>query len=230
MSRIAILQPNYLPWKGVFDMINRVDIFVFLDNVQYTKHDWRNRNYIKTPNGKQLIVVPVKNNSIKQLIKDVMVSDKVNWQRKHYNSFIANYSKAPYFKDFKWMLEDFYVKQQWVYLSELNIYTTRVICEVLGIKKTEFVKASELEIQNADKNLRLINIIKALGGKEYLSGPAAKDYLDLELFAKNEIKVEFMNYKYPVYPQLYGNFLHEVTVLDVIFNCGKNAKNYIFLE
>ncbi|NUU97591.1 WbqC family protein [Marinitoga sp. 1138] len=224
--KIAILQPNYIPWKGVFDMINKVDIFVFLDDVQYTKSDWRNRNIIKTPNGKQWITVPVKSNSISQKIYEVQISQKINWQRKHLNSFIANYSKAKYFKDFKWLLEDFYIKHSWTRLNELNIYTTKKICEVLNIK-TQFYVSSELNI-TGEKNERLIKIIKSFNGKEYISGPAAKNYLDFKLFEKNNIKIRFMQYNYPEYPQLHGEFIHEVTILDVLFNCGKNAKKFIF--
>lgn len=225
--KIAILQPNYLPWKGVFDMINLVDVFVFLDDVQYTKHDWRNRNKIKTSNGTQWLTVPLKSNSIKQKIFEVEVSDKVNWSKKHYYSFLANYAKANYFKKYEFLIEDFYIKNQWKKLNELNIYTTKKISEILKIN-TEFIRSSELNISTQDKNQRLIDIIKYLNGKIYVSGPAAKNYIDIEKFKQNNIDIYFMNYNYPEYPQLYGKFIHEVTVLDVIFNCGENSLKYIF--
>lgn len=225
--KIAILQPNYLPWKGVFDIINLADIFVFLDDVQYTKNDWRNRNKIKTPKGIQWITVPVKSNSIKQKIFEVEVSNKVNWQRKHYYSFLANYAKAKYFKEYEFLIEDFYIKNHWKKLSDLNIYTTKKIAEILNIK-TNFFLSSELNILSQDKNQRLIDIIKYFDGKIYISGPAAKKYINIDKFKKNNIEIYFMNYNYPEYPQLYGNFIHEVTVLDVIFNCGINAPKYIF--
>ncbi|APT73537.1 hypothetical protein SU69_02595 [Thermosipho melanesiensis] len=225
--KVAILQPNYLPWKGVFDMINKVDFFVFLDDVQYTKHDWRNRNKIKTPNGLRWITVPVKSNSIKQKINEVEVSQRVNWQKKHYNSFIANYSKAKYFKDFEFLLEDFYITNKWKKLSDLDIYTTIKISEILRIN-TNFLKSSEFKIKEKDKNRRLIEIIKLLKGKIYITGPSAKNYLNIELFEKNGIEVRFMEYKYPEYQQLYEGFIHEVTVLDVLFNCGDRSPFYIF--
>ena len=224
--KIAILQPNYLPWKGVFDMINMVDIFIFLDDVQYTKNDWRNRNKIKTVNGPQWLTVPVKSNSINQKIYEVEVSDKINWQKKHHKSFLINYGKAKYFKDFEWLLEDFYKKNHWKKLNELNIYTIKKICEILNIK-TLFYKSSKLNI-TGEKNERLIKMISYFGGKTYISGPAAKNYLNFELFEQNNIKIHFMKYKYLKYPQLYGSFIHEVTILDVLFNCGKNAFKYVF--
>ncbi|WP_202964482.1 WbqC family protein [Thermosipho melanesiensis] len=227
IMKVAILQPNYLPWKGVFDMINKVDFFVFLDDVQYTKHDWRNRNKIKTPNGLRWITVPVKSNSIKQKINEVEVSQRVNWQKKHYNSFIANYSKAKYFKDFEFLLEDFYITNKWKKLSDLDIYTTIKISEILRIN-TNFLKSSEFKIKEKDKNRRLIEIIKLLKGKIYITGPSAKNYLNIELFEKNGIEVRFMEYKYPEYQQLYEGFIHEVTVLDVLFNCGDRSPFYIF--
>ncbi|WGS65725.1 WbqC family protein [Marinitoga aeolica] len=225
--KVAILQPNYLPWKGVFDMINLVDVFVFLDDVQYTKNDWRNRNKIKTPKGTQWITVPVKSNSIKQKIFEVEVSDKINWQKKHHYSFLANYAKAKYFKEFEFLIEDFYIKNQWKNLNELNIYTTKRISEILKIN-TKFIRSSELNIATQDKNQRLIDIIKYFNGKIYISGPAAKNYIDMKKFKQNNIEIYFMNYNYPEYHQLHGNFVHNVTVLDVIFNCGENASKYIF--
>ncbi|ABR30372.1 WbqC-like protein family [Thermosipho melanesiensis BI429] len=208
-------------------MINKVDFFVFLDDVQYTKHDWRNRNKIKTPNGLRWITVPVKSNSIKQKINEVEVSQRVNWQKKHYNSFIANYSKAKYFKDFEFLLEDFYITNKWKKLSDLDIYTTIKISEILRIN-TNFLKSSEFKIKEKDKNRRLIEIIKLLKGKIYITGPSAKNYLNIELFEKNGIEVRFMEYKYPEYQQLYEGFIHEVTVLDVLFNCGDRSPFYIF--
>ncbi|GAB6189232.1 WbqC family protein [Marinitoga arctica] len=225
--KIAILQPNYLPWKGVFDMINLVDVFVFLDDVQYTKHDWRNRNKIKTKNGAQWITVPVKSNSIKQKIYEVEVSDKINWQKKHYYSFLANYSKAKYFKEYEFLIKNFYMEKKWTKLNDLNIYTTKKIAEILKIN-TKFVKSSELNILTQDRNQRIIDIIKYFNAKIYVSGPSAKNYMNIKKFEQNNIQIYFMNYDYPEYLQLYDGFIHNVTVLDVIFNCGEKSSKYIF--
>lgn len=225
--RICILQPNYLPWKGVFDLINRVDVFVFLDDVQYTEHDWRNRNKIKTKDGVKWIVVPVKNSKRRgQLILEAEIDNRTNWQRKHYNSFVMNYSRAPYFKDHRWIIEKIFMEKNWDNISELNIHSTRLIADVLGIQ-THFKKSSELKIKTDDKQERIIEICKKLGAKEYLSGPAAREYLNLSVFNQNDIKVEFIEYKYAEYQQLFPPFSHSVTVLDVLFNCGLDAKNYI---
>lgn len=225
--KAAILQPNYLPWKGVFDLIKRVDVFVFLDDVQYTEHDWRNRNKIKTKDGLKWLVVPVKNSKRRgQLICQAEIDNRSNWQRKHYNSFITSYSRAPFFKDYRWIIEDIFIENTWERISDLNIYSTRLIADAIGIK-TSFSMSSDLEIESNDKQERIIEICKKVGANNYLSGPAAKEYINLELFNDIAIKVDFIEYRYEEYPQLFPPFSHYVTVLDVLFNCGHDSKLYI---
>lgn len=225
MRKVAILQPNYLPWKGVFDMIHQVDVFVFYDDVQYTRQDWRNRNMIQTQSGPIWVTVPV-NYQFHSLIKDVAISDTQEWQKKHYYAFKTNYGRAPYFKEYEWLLDELYLKRKWKWISELDIFSTKLICDVLGIKK-EFVLSSELELRGTADD-RVLDVVKKLKGDHYLSGPAAKSYISNEKFAQNGIALEYIKYEYPEYKQVFEPFCHGVTILDLIFNCGKDAPRYIW--
>jgi len=227
--KIAILQSNYLPWKGVFDIINSVDEFVFYEDVQYTKNDWRNRNKIKTANGTAWLSVPiVHSGKSDQKIYEAKILSSSKWQRKHYNALIINYAKAPFFKQYKWLLDELYLENEWTNLSELNIFSTKLISEILGIK-TKFHNSLDLKATGS-KTTVLINICKELKADCYLSGPAAKDYIDDQDFINAGIDLQYMKYEYPEYPQLYGNFEHGVSVLDLLFNVGEEASHYIWLE
>ncbi|MBP3889385.1 MAG: WbqC family protein [Cellulosilyticum sp.] len=225
MKKIAILQPNYLPWKGVFDMIYQVNQFVFLEDVQYTQHDWRNRNKIVTSDGVKWITVPVKNSDrFEQKIYEAHIDNRYNWRRKHKNAIAINYKKARYFEQYKYILDEIY-DREWETISELNMYTTKMIAKVLGIG-TSFISSLEIPT-TGEKTDRLIEICKYLEADAYLSGPAAKSYIEDRKFIDNNIKLEYIEYNYPVYKQLYGEFEHGVTILDLIFNCGPESMKYI---
>lgn len=225
-KKIAILQSNYIPWKGYFDILNRVDEFVILDEVQYTKGDWRNRNLIKTPQGTQWLTVPV---SIKgrseQKINETQISEP-NWVKKHWSAIKQNYSKAPYFKDYADQFESIYMKMHEDMLSEINYTFIKVICEILAIS-TPITFSTDL-IAEEDKNLRIVSICQQLKADIYLSGPAAKNYLKDEVFNSHSIQLEWMDYSgYIEYNQLFPPFEHRVSIIDLIFNTGPNAKNFI---
>ncbi len=223
MKKIAILQSNYIPWKGYFDIIRRSDVFVIYDEVQYTKNDWRNRNLIKTPKGLEWLTIPVKQNNLNQKINETFVSQN-NWNKKHWNSIVCNYSKAPYFKTFGNVIKNLYENINTNNLSEINIQFIKTLNGILGIE-TEIVDSKTL-LLNGDKNDRLIDAIKKLDGTHYISGPAAKNYLNEEKFVANNIEVEWMNYQnYSEYEQLFPPFAHNVSVLDLIFNEGINSKD-----
>ena len=220
------MQSNYIPWKGYFDLINQVDIFCFLDNVQYTKNDWRNRNKIKTKNGLKWLTIPCGTN-IKRLICDIKLDDH-SWQKKHWEQIKENYSKAPYFKEKKDFFENFYLNNNWKYLSESNQYLIKNIAkDQLGITNTIFTDSRDYNLKKS-KGERVIELLNKIGATEYISGPAAISYIDVELFKKEDIHVKWMNYlDYPEYSQQHPPFEHGVSILDLIFNEGKNASKFM---
>lgn len=222
--KVGIIQSNYIPWRGYFDFISEVDLFVFLDDVQYTSRDWRNRNKIKTPNGLQWLSVPVKSQSQKQLINETLIDYSENWQKKHLKAFEYNYSKAQFLPDAKKILEDSFLHNDET-ISQLNIRLISSICGYLGIE-TKLVLSSAYKASGV-KQEKLINLVNAVEGDYYLSGPAAQDYIDEDSFIKAGIKLEYKRYDYDSYPQLWGEFEGAVTILDLIANCGPDAIKYI---
>lgn len=226
MKKIAILQSNYIPWKGVFDMMNKVDTFVFFEDVDFTKRDWRIRNKIKTPEGEIWLTIPVKKASRGTKIYEIQISQEENWQEKHYKTITQYYKKAKYFEEYKWLLDKIYLEKKWKNLSEFNIFSNILIAKELGIK-TEFINSKDLKTSGT-KDDKLIEICEKLEGNYYLSGPAAKDYIDNEKFKNKNINLAYIKYEYPKYKQLYGEFDHYLSIFDVLFNCGKDAQNYVF--
>lgn len=226
MKRVAVIQSNYIPWKGYFDIINDVDLFVFYDDVQYTKNDWRNRNKIKTPKGSEWLTIPV-NASNDLLICEVEMSNP-NLISKHYKTLNALYSKAPYFKRYKPFLEHVYMEQKWSNLSEMNQYLIKHISkEFLGIN-AEFKDSREYD-SNGRKLNRLIDILKKAKAEVYVSGPAAGDYIDLTRFKEEEIQLVYKDYKgYPEYEQFHPPFDHYVSILDLLFHAGPDSAYYIW--
>lgn len=224
MKRVAILQSNYIPWKGYFDMIAAVDEFVLYDQVQFTKNDWRNRNKIKTPQGEQWLTVPVGQN-ISKPIRDVEIKSP-KWQVKHWKTIEANYRRAPYFEEIAAIFQPFYLDVQHTKLSTLNRMLIEAVCSYLKIP-TKISNSWDYQA-SGDKNQRLIELCKQTGACEYVSGPAANDYIDESLFEANGINVSWFNYSgYREYPQLWGEFSHGVTILDLLFNCGEDAGSFM---
>jgi hypothetical protein len=224
-KKIAILQSNYIPWKGYFDLINMVDEFIIYDTAQYTKNDWRNRNKIQTQNGLLWLTIPVQQANLSQLIIDTKVSDK-SWAKKHWKSLIQNYSKAEFFQVYKEVFEDLYLGNQEEYLSLINYKFIIAINDVLGID-TKIQWSSEFDLVDGQTE-RLLGICKDCQAETYISGPAAKDYLDESLFEAENIKVEWMDYSgYPEYSQMYSLFEHGVSSLDLIFNEGPHATSFM---
>lgn len=225
MKKIAILQSNYIPWKGYFDLINMVDEFVLFDQVQYTKNDWRNRNQLKTKQGVQWLTIPVRHKDSDQKIIETKVAD-LKWSSKHWRTIQQNYSKAPYFKEYKEIFEGFYLNNNEEYLSQINYQLIKIINQILGID-TVITWSSDYELVEGQTE-KLLGICKQAGADTYLSGPAAKDYFDEDLASQEAIQVEWMDYSgYPEYKQLHEPFEHGVTILDLIFNEGPNASKYM---
>src|SRR5574337_559225 len=224
--KVAVIQSNYVPWKGYFDIIHEVDVFVFHDDLQYTKNDWRNRNKIKSTVGPIWFTIPV-GTSEHRLICDVEIRDP-SWQRKHWNLLRANYANAPHFATYREFLADIYLARKWDKLSVLNQHLIKTISrEILGIR-TEFRDSRELGPEGA-KLERLIDMLKKAGATSYLSGPAAKDYILPERFAAAGIELRWQDYSgYPEYPQQFPPFAHSVSILDLLLNVGADAPWYIW--
>lgn len=223
---IAILQSAYIPWKGYFDLINSVDEFIILDDVQFTKNDWRNRNIVKTAQGPKWLTIPVSKKSLAQAIKDTRISDN-RWSRKHWSTVSQNYSKAPGFADYGPVFEQLYQScSDCMYLSEVNYRFMTTINEILGIG-TKIRWSSEFELADGQTE-RLVDLCKQCNATHYVSGPAAKDYFDLDLARQENIAVTWMDYSgYPEYPQLHPPFEHKVTILDLLFNMGAESPKYM---
>jgi hypothetical protein len=226
MSAALITQSNYIPWKGYFDSINVVDIMVIYDDMQYTKRDWRNRNIIKTPQGNKWLSIPVEvKGKFFQKINETLIADP-SWNKSHLDILKQNYRAAACYNEVKDWIETLYANCNFKYLSEVNEYFIREINKYLGIT-TKIVRSEEFVLAE-DRNERLVNICKELGVSKYYSGPAAKSYMDEAMFSESAIEVEYLDYSgYREYDQLFPPFEHGVTILDLIFNCGKDSKKYL---
>lgn len=225
---VVILQPSYIPWRGYFDQIRRADLFIFYDDVQYDKHGWRNRNQIKTSQGKQWITIPVHSKGVTEgiPIKDVQIDWSKSWPKKHLNALTIAYAKAPFFRSFQPWLESVY-KRRDEFLTAFTIDTTVELARMLDITGTKFMRSSEIPGIDGQKTDRLIQILQHVGAKHYLSGPSARDYIEQEKFDDAGITLEFIEYDYPEYPQLHPPYDSFVTVLDLLFMVGEDALSYI---
>lgn len=227
MKKVAILQSNYIPWKGYFDMINMVDEFILYDDMQYTRRDWRNRNKIKTPQGLHWLTIPVDTKGkFYQKINETRVMGH-DWCQEHWKSLSLTYAHAPYFSAYAPRFQELYERCATLdYLSQVNHLFLTEICSMLGIQ-TKITWSSDYTLVDG-KTERLVGLVRDAGGTEYLSGPAAKDYIVDACFDEAGIKLTYMDYSgYPEYPQLFGAFEHGVTVLDLIFNTGPQAPCYM---
>ena len=225
--RIAILQSNYIPWKGYFDLIDRVDEFFLYDEVQYTRGDWRNRNRVKTPDGLKWLTIPVEfSGHDLRAIHDVRVADG-RWARKHWTTLANCYARAPHFRDYAPAVEALYDAAAGEdHLSAVNRTFLVGLCRLLGIT-TAIRSTSDYELGEG-RTSRLVELCRQVGATRYLSGPAAKAYIDDRLFDAAGVEVEYMDYSgYPEYPQLYPPFEHGVSVLDLLFNTGPDAPRYL---
>lgn len=226
MKKIAILQSNYIPWKGYFDIIAVVDEFILYDDMQYTRRDWRNRNQIKTSQGVQWLTVPVRvKGKYEQIIRETEI-DGNDWAGAHWKSITQNYRKAPHFVEIAAIFEPLYCQQQYTHLSVLNRALIEAICSYLGIT-TKISNSWDYPLIEG-KTERLAELCVQAGGAEYISGPSAKGYIEEGFFTERGIKLNWFDYDgYPEYPQQWGEFTHGVTILDLLFNCGKDAPRYM---
>lgn len=223
---IAIVQSNYIPWKGYFDLINQVQEFVLYDDMQYTRRDWRNRNRIKTAHGTRWLTIPVEvKGKFFQKIRDTVVSDP-NWATDHWESLVHAYGKAPGFRHYREEIERLYRTAPSRFLSEINRHFLEGLCRLMGIT-TPLTWSWDYQLAE-DRNERLAGICTQAGADEYLSGPAAREYMDESVFTNRGVKVRWMDYSgYPEYPQPHPPFDHGVTVLDLLFSTGPEFRRYM---
>jgi len=226
MKKVAVIQPNYIPWKGYFDIIHDVDTFIFYDDVQYTKNDWRNRNIIRGPTGTFWLTIPIPKSSVNLMINQVQIVDS-RWQKKHLMALKAGYSNSQYFDEQFELINSIYDEMTWSNLSSLDEYCITTISKILGMK-VEFLKSSDF-ILKGDKKNRLMDLLQQVGADEYVSGPLGRGYLEEKQFESEGIKLIYKQYSYPEYHQLWdGAFNHNVSILDLLFNTGKEAPYYIW--
>lgn len=230
MKTVAIIQSNYIPWVGYFDIINQADLFILYDDMQYTRRDWRNRNKLNTRQGTKWLSVPVQvKGRYHQKIKDTQISEG-DWAAKHWNQWEQHYQQADFFTEVSVIIEEAYSRATpLTHLSKINHLFLRECCSCLGIT-TPLAWSMDYEVPEIeDPTKRLIAYCQAAGATHYLSGPAARDYMDVDAFRQQGVEVKFMNYEgYPEYSQIHGEFERYVSVIDLLFNVGvKAASRYV---
>jgi hypothetical protein len=226
MKKVAIIQSSFIPWKGYFDIIHDVDCFVFLDDVQYTNRDWRNRNKIKSNSGELWLTIPLGSNRNKQIDQVKFVD--LSWREHHLKSIEQFYRAADHFNQYFPLIKEYFYQKEWTHLSDFNQnFIKRFSKEILGLK-TIFLDSAKVGI-NQKKQNKIIGILEAVKGDYYLSGPLARSYIDECEFSRINIELCYKDYSgYPEYKQLYPPFSHFVSVLDLLFNVGKNIKQFIW--
>lgn len=225
----VILQPSYIPWRGYFHQIQKADVFVFYDDVQYDKHGWRNRNRIKTPQGPQWLTIPARsagNIERRRTIQEIEIDWTRPWNRTHLASLRQAYRRAPFYAECEPFLNDIYARTP-SHLAPFTIEVTIELARRLGVGHTRFARSSDLGIPGRRTD-RLIAIVKHLGCDRYVSGPSAREYLEEQRFVEAGIALEYMQYDYPEYPQLYPPFDANVTILDLLLMTGPDAPKYIW--
>lgn len=225
---VVILQPSYIPWRGYFDQMRQADLFIFYDDVQYDKHGWRNRNQIKTMQGKQWLTIPVHSKGVTNgiAIKDIRIDWSKPWTKNHCKALMFAYGRTPFFKDYSHLLESFYRRRD-EYLADFTIETSILVSRELGIASTRFLRSSQIPGITGTKTDRLIQILQHVGAKHYISGPSAREYIERAKFDQAGISLAYMEYNYPEYPQLYPPFDPYVTIFDLLFMTGGDAGKYL---
>ena len=226
--KCVILQPSYIPWRGYFDQINRADVFVFYDDVQYDKRGWRNRNQIKTAQGRQWLTIPVHSQRVVEKsapINQVEIDWSKPWNETHWKTLTYAYGRAPFFRTYAPLLEPFYQRHD-IFLADFTIDLTVALARELGIRHTRFMRSSEM-LPTGRKTDRLVQILLQLGANHYISGPSARDYIENDKFASAGITLEYMDYNYPEYPQLHPPFDPNLSILDLLFMTGPDAMRHI---
>jgi hypothetical protein len=215
----VILQPGYLPWLGFFDQMRRSDIFIYYDDVQFDERGWRHRNRIKLPTGPHWLTVPVRHQG-RQRILEVEIDNSVPWAYKHLSTVRHFYAHALYLNSYLPDLEEL-LERRWELIADLDIALIELMCSWLGLHRRT-VRSSMLGIEG-ERSRRLLELCLHFGASRYLSGDAARGYLDVELFQSHGVEVEWQNYRHPVYEQQHGAFIPYLSTLDLLLNCGDDS-------
>lgn len=226
MTKVAIMQPTYLPWAGYFGLMMASDIFIFLDNVQFQKRGWQQRNQIKTLKGNLFLTVPVKTkNRYNQFVNEVEVDNSTDFKKNHFKSIEFNYNKTDFFKQYELELKEIYNKK-YDRLVTLNYDLIYWIKEKLNIK-TKLIKSSDFEKQG-NKDELIANLVEKVNSKNYLFTEGSKDYiLDSKIFQYKKIKLTKFNFNIEAYKQQYENFLPHMSIIDLLFNLGEKSQAYL---
>lgn len=218
-------QPVYLPWLGLFHKIALADTFVSFNRVQYLPKDWNNRNRIKTAGGPVWLTVPVlKKGHRGKPLDEIEIDNSRPWARKHWAALSQNYGRAPYFDDYAGFFEDTY-SRQWHTLDELDEHILQWLLRTLGID-VQFLRASDFDFRGAKSEL-VLDMCRQLKADVYVFGALGRDYADVDAFRTAGIEVVFQDYAHPVYPQLHGDFVPYLSVVDLLFNCGPSSLEII---
>jgi hypothetical protein len=225
--KVTIHQPNYMPWIGFFNKVSMADTYIILDSVQYEKDGFTNRNKIKQPDspaGWAWLTVPVKKGSSNRMIRDVEVDNNQKWREDSLKAINRTYKNSPYLKQYSQFLDSIY-KKDWDNLYELNVFIIKELLYILGIKP-QIIKASELNISGKKSDLNL-DICKKAGATEYISGISGKKYLETDRFKVEGIKVTFQDFRHPVYAQVRGPFISNLSIIDLLLSCGPDSVNMV---
>jgi hypothetical protein len=220
---VGIHQPNYLPGVSYFTKILQSDVFILLDTVQFSKGNWTNRNRIKSPHGEIMLTVPIsiKGQSFQKISEININMNEPNWRKKHLKTLEQYYSKGNYYHQYLSLLKDIY-SQDWKLLSIMNIWIIKEICSLLNIQK-EIICATDLTSTDLSATDLLIFLTKEVGGDSYLSGQGGRKYLEVEKFLASGVKLVYAKFTAAPYPQLYGGFIPNLSVVDLLLNEGPNA-------
>jgi hypothetical protein len=222
---ISVHQPQYIPWLGYFYKIATSEVFIFLDDVQYKKREFQNRNKIKTSEGSPWLTVPVlTKGSFEQTIREVRINREESWAKEHWKTIEHNYNRAPFFNEHRDFFTGLYSKK-WDLLIDLSMEVIRYVNSYLKIE-TPVMMSSEFNLSSKSSE-RIIDICKRTGADVYLSGSGGKQYIDEKVFADNSIKLVYQDFSHPVYPQLHGAFVSHLSVLDLLFNCGPKSRDIL---
>jgi hypothetical protein len=225
---VVILQPSYIPWRGHFDQIYKADVFIFYDDIQYDKHGWRNRNQIKTAQGKQWLTLPIHSRGATHglQINKTEIDWFKPWNKNHWKALTFAYAKAPHFRRYAPLLKSFYERHDRL-LADFTVELTIAIAREIGITHTRFMRSSELTGIWGEKTDRLLQVLTKTGATHYISGPSAANYLEENKLSAAGITLQYMRYDYPEYPQLYPPYDPFVSILDLLFMTGNDALSYI---